>query len=135
MRRARAADQPPSFQITPMIDMTFLLLIFFMVTAKLSKEQKKMDIRLPVAASAITPDDVSNRDIINIDREGRYFISNNSVSKGELKAYLLERFKNFPPLRLYVRADKETPARQLKELMAMAAEAGATEVIIGSVQK
>ncbi|MFM7375449.1 MAG: ExbD/TolR family protein, partial [Chthoniobacterales bacterium] len=43
------------FQLAPMIDMTFLLLIFFMVTTKISKEQIKEEIKLPVASSAIIP--------------------------------------------------------------------------------
>jgi len=75
-RRIRTEDEV-SFQLAPMIDMTFLLLIFFMVTSKLSKEQIKMDIRLPVASAAVLPKDLGNRDLLNIDAEGRYFIGDN----------------------------------------------------------
>ncbi|MEM7145583.1 MAG: biopolymer transporter ExbD [Verrucomicrobiota bacterium] len=135
MRRAKKRQDTVSFQITPMIDMTFLLLIFFMVTSKLSKEQIKLDIDLPFARSAVTPDDLSNRDIINIDENGVYYVRNDPVSKEELTEYLKVRFENFPPLRLYVRADRDTPAKQIKELMRLAAEAGAVDVIIGSYQK
>ena len=135
MRRQKKKQETVSFQITPMIDMTFLLLIFFMVTSKLSKEQIKLDINLPVARSAAIPDDLSNRDIINIDGNGIYYIRNDPATKEELAAYLKKRFENFPPLRLYVRADRKTPAKKIKELMRMAAEAGAVDVIIGSYQK
>ena len=55
-RQARGKEEAVSFQITPMIDMTFLLLIFFMVTSKLSKEQVKMDVNLPTASAAKIPD-------------------------------------------------------------------------------
>ena len=135
MKRARRAQDEVTFQITPMIDMTFLLLIFFMVTSKLSKEQIKLYIDLPVAASAVIPVDLSNRDIINIDGAGIYYVGNDPVSREDMAAYLKQRFENFPPLRLYVRADRNTPAKQIKELMKMAAEAGAVDVIIGSFQK
>ncbi|MEM8955998.1 MAG: biopolymer transporter ExbD [Verrucomicrobiota bacterium] len=135
MRRAKKRQDAVSFQITPMIDMTFLLLIFFMVTSKLSKEQIKLDIDLPFARSAVTPDDLSNRDIINIDENGLFYVRNDLVSNEELADYLKTRFENFPPLRLYVRADRETPAKQIKEVMRLAAEAGAVDVIIGSYQK
>jgi len=133
-RRKRTADDV-SFQITPMIDMTFLLLIFFMVTSKLSKERIKMDIRLPVASAAAKPEDLSGRDVINIDADGRYFLGDRAVAAGELRLYLADRFKKYPPLRLYIRADKTTPSKLIKELMGMAAQAGATEVIIGSTQR
>lgn len=120
--------------LAPMIDMTFLLLIFFMVTTKITKDQVKMDIRLPVAANAISPEDLTDRDIINIDENGFYYIRNNRTTKEELAAYLKIRFEEYPPLRLYVRADKNTPGKQIKELMDMAAEAGAIDVIFGSYQ-
>ncbi|MFV1995144.1 MAG: ExbD/TolR family protein [Verrucomicrobiales bacterium] len=135
MRRAKRVQDDVTFQITPMIDMTFLLLIFFMVTSKLSKEQIKLDIDLPTASAAVMPVDLGNRDIINIDGQGVYYVGNDAVSKEEMAAYLVKRFKNFPPLKIYVRADRETPAKQVKEFMRMATEAGAVEVIIGSFQK
>jgi biopolymer transport protein ExbD len=135
MRRTKKRQDSVSFQITPMIDMTFLLLIFFMVTSTLSNEQLKVDISLPTARSAQIPKDLSNRDIINIDGDGIYYIGNNPASKEDVAAHLKQRFEDFPPLKLYIRADRETPARQIKELMRLAAEAGAVDVIIGSYQK
>jgi biopolymer transport protein ExbD len=122
------------FQLAPMIDMTFLLLIFFMVTTKISKDQVKVDIKLPTAANASIPNDLSNRDIISIDGTGQYYIGQVPASKKELTAHLKERFKVTPPLRIYVRADKNTPGKQVKELMSIAAEAGAVNVIFGTYQ-
>ncbi len=122
-------------QITPMIDMTFLLLIFFMVTSKLSKEQVKMDIELPVASSAVVPDDVSNRDIINIDADGRFFVGDRHYSDEEMKVYLVRRFRNNPPLRLYVRADRAMRYARTAELMELAASAGAVDVIFGTLKR
>lgn len=120
------------FQLAPMIDMTFLLLIFFMVTTKITKEQVKVDIKLPTASNATIPDDLSNRDIISIDGDGNYHIGQKPASKKELTAHLKERFKVTPPLRIYVRADQNTPGKQIKELMRIASEAGAVNVIFGT---
>jgi len=122
-------------QMTPMIDMTFLLLVFFMVTSKITKEQKKMEIGLPVAAAARVPDDFNGRDIVNIDGRGAYYIGDRPATKAELKAYLRQRFIDYPPLKLAVRADAETPGRQIKEMMQLAADAGAIEVIFATHKK
>lgn len=130
----RRPDDELGFQLAPMIDMTFLLLIFFMVTTKISKEQIKAEIKLPVASNAVIPAEVSNRDIISIDEAGRYFIGREPADKKQLAAYLKKRFEFSPPLRLYIRADKTTPAKKIKELMKMAADAGAVDVIFGSYQ-
>lgn len=134
MKIKKRQDDEVGFQLAPMIDMTFLLLVFFMVTTKISKEQVKVDIKLPTASNAVIPADLSDRDIISIDGEGRYFIGQKPADKKELTAYLKERFKNYPPLRLYVRADANTPGRQIKELMKIASEAGAINVIFGTYQ-
>ncbi len=135
MKIERRSSGKPGFMLAPMIDMTFLLLIFFMVTTKISKDKVNLEIALPTAANAVRPDDLTNRDIINIDSAGNYFISNDPMTKESLRAYLVKRFENYPPLRLYVRADRNTPSKQIKELMRLAAEAGAIDVIFGSYEK
>ena len=132
MKLAKKQEDEIGFQLAPMIDMTFLLLIFFMVTTKISKEQVKVEIKLPTASNASVPNDLSNRDIISIDGNGAYYIGQKLADKKELTAHLKERFKVTPPLRLYVRADKNTPGKQIKELMRIASEAGAVNVIFGT---
>ena len=134
MKITRRPDEELAFQLTPMIDMTFLLLIFFMVTTKISKEQIKQEIKLPVASNASIPPEASNRDVISIDDQGRYFIAQTPADKKQLANHLKQRFENTPPLRLYIRADKNTPGKQIKEVMKMAADAGALDVIFGSYQ-
>jgi biopolymer transport protein ExbD len=134
MKITRRPDDEMGFQLAPMIDMTFLLLIFFMVTTKISKEQIKEEVKLPVASNAIIPEDVSNRDIISIDAQGRYFIGQEIADKNRLAEYLKKRFENTPPLRLYIRADQKTSGKKIKEIMKMAADAGAVDVIFGSYQ-
>lgn len=133
-RRRKSSSSEVSFQITPMIDMTFLLLIFFMVTSKLTDQKFNVPIELPVAVSAVPPGKVE-RDVINIDAQGNYFIGDRAATKDELQAHLEKRFENFPPLQVYLRADKDTPARKIRETIDMAGEAGAIDVILGTYQK
>ncbi|NBV86279.1 MAG: hypothetical protein EBS01_08475, partial [Verrucomicrobia bacterium] len=53
------------------------------------------------------------------------------VRAEELATHLRTRFQNTPPLKLQVRADASTPAAKIKEIMRLAAEAGALEVVYG----
>ncbi len=110
-RRKRSSDSPVSFQITPMIDMTFLLLVFFMITSTLTEQKVKKDIDLPNASASVLPEDPSRHDIINIDGNGDYFIGDDKVDKEGMKAYLKKRYEVRTPYVVYLRADKRTPAR------------------------
>ena len=114
-----------------MIDMTFLLLVFFMVTSKLTEQKVKKDINLPQASASIRPKDHSQRDVINVDGQGRYFISDSQVSKDQLNAFLKKRYGVHTPYVIYLRADKNTPAKKTGEFMEMATEAGVDRVIFG----
>lgn len=134
MIRKKRVHAQVNFDMTPMIDMTFLLLIFFMVTSKLSNEKIKMDIALPSARVAQLTDATGDRDIINVDASGTYHVGNTPVTKQQLKAHLTARFKANPPLKIYLRADKNTPSKMLKEFMGLAAEAGAVTVLIGTLK-
>jgi biopolymer transport protein ExbD len=130
-RMRRVQHDEVGMQIAPMIDVTLLLLFFFMLSGKLTKDTKLLDINMPMAASGKIPEEMGDRDVINIDEHGQLFTGNQPVTSKQLTAHLKERFKNYPPLKLYIRADARTPAKQIKEVMRIASEAGAIEVIFG----
>jgi biopolymer transport protein ExbD len=130
-RMRRVQNEEVGLQIAPMIDVTLLLLFFFMLSGKLTKGAKLLEIGIPTASSGTIPHDMGDRDIINIDEKGQLFSGNEPVSPRQLTLYLTERFKNYPPLKLYVRADARTQGKQIKEVMKIASEAGAIEVIFG----
>lgn len=134
-RMRRVHHEEIGLQIAPMIDVTLLLLFFFMLSGKLTKNAKMMDIKVPQASAVKQPDNVGDRDIINIDQSGQIFSGTEPMTKKQLAVHLQQRFKDYPPLKLYVRADATTPAKQIKEVMQLAAEAGAIEVIFGVLQK
>lgn len=134
-RRNKAADEALGFNITPMIDMTFLLLIFFMVTSHLTDMDVSVPVGLPEAELGVVPDDRSQRVVLTIDADGQYYIADDAASKDEMASYLKKRFENFPPLRIYLRADAQTTAKKIKEFVGMATEAGAVDVIFGTLRE
>ncbi len=130
-RMRRVQHDEIGMQIAPMIDVTLLLLFFFMLSGKLTKDTKLLDINVPTAASGKIPEEMGDRDVINIDENGQLFSGNQPVSSKELTKHLKQRFQDYPPLKLYIRADAKTPGKQIKEVMHIASEAGAIEVIFG----
>ena len=131
MTRSRKREiEEVSFQITPMIDMTFLLLIFFMVTQKITEQELAVPIKLPVVLSAVAPER-TERDVINIDGEGNYYIKDRKSTGEEVLAHLKVKFKDFPPLQIYLRADRNTPTKKIREFVDMATQVGAIDLIFG----
>jgi biopolymer transport protein ExbD len=134
-RMRRVHHDEVGLQIAPMIDVTLLLLFFFMLAGKITKGDKLLDIKVPVAATGKVPVDEGARDVVNIDEQGRLFSGSRPVTTKELTAHLKQRFKDYPPLKLYIRADSKTPGKKIKEVMAVASEAGAIEVVFGVIQR
>ncbi|MFA7344287.1 MAG: biopolymer transporter ExbD [Terrimicrobiaceae bacterium] len=134
-RMRRVHHDEVGLQIAPMIDVTLLLLFFFMLAGKITKGEKLLDIKVPLAATGRVPVDEGDRDVVNIDENGQIYSGSLPVTSKELTAHLKQRFKDYPPLKLYVRADSATPGKKIKEVMAIASESGAIEVIFGVLQK
>ena len=136
-RRAmrRVHQEEVGLQIAPMIDVTMLLLFFFMLTGKLTQGMKLMNVSLPKAATVQEQKDKSDRDVINIDDKGNLYSGDTAMTDKELAAYLKKRLAAQPPLKIYVRADANTPGRRIKQVIQMAAEAGAVSVIFAAFNK
>jgi len=66
MKMKRKQDLEMDVDMTPMIDCVFLLLIFFMCVASMSKVDMTPELELPVAPKAAVPEDLRARGVINI---------------------------------------------------------------------
>jgi biopolymer transport protein ExbD len=134
-RRRKRTEDDVGFQLAPMIDMTFLLLIFFMLTSTVTNLKVKQDVKVPLAPSAVIPKDASQRLLINIDAKGGLFLGDQPITEKALASELNRQFKDNPPLQLYVRADRAVEAKRIKAVVRLATEAGAVKVILATVKK
>ncbi len=83
-----------SLSITPLIDVVFLLLIFFLVATKFDEEESALDIQLPQATESTPIWSLPQSLIININRKGEYFVSGKNISSEELKTLLQTSWEN-----------------------------------------
>lgn len=132
MKVRRRHVEDIGFQIAPMIDITWILIIFFMVTTQLVESEFDVDVALPVASAAVVPKDMQGRVVVNVDAGGNYYLGNEQVDLAGLTYHLKRRFIEFPPLKVYLRADANTAAMKTKEFYRACAEAGAIEVVLGT---
>lgn len=96
-----------TLSLTPLIDVVFLLLIFFLVATKFAEEEREMDVLLPEASQAQPRTSKPRETIVNIDQEGRYFVSGRSLSLPELeKALQIAQVNNPGRASVILRADR-----------------------------
>ena len=95
------------FDLTPMIDCVFQLLIFFLVATKFAEEERELEISLPEASEA-QPITLRPREMfINIARDGRYFVTGKVIPLNELEQVLKAAWVNNPGrASVIIRADE-----------------------------
>jgi biopolymer transport protein ExbD len=143
MRLRKKHRHNAEIDMAPLIDMVFLLLIFFMCAATMSNIQFTPDVALPVADKAQVPKEVEelhNRGIINIlpprgsDSKGTFYVLGTEVAEEELVAIMQERVRENPNIKLYLRADRDVPFEMVKKALKACAEAGISDIIFGAFQ-
>ena len=85
-----------ALNLTPLIDVVFLLLIFFLVASRLSQEDQQLDIALPSAANAMPMTTEPQELVVNIDQQGRILLDAKVTTLDEFDAMLRVLVLNNP---------------------------------------
>lgn len=123
-------NEEAQFQMAPMIDMVFLLLVFFMCASHLCQTQNiKLDI--PEATKAVVPKDRPDRWTVNIKENGDLFEGDKPVDIEALKEHVKAKVATNPKLKIYLRADQHTTYKKVKKVMNAMAAVGISDFIFG----
>lgn len=114
-RRIRPQEPTPEFMISPMIDMMFLLLIFFIVSTMYMSDIKTIPIRLPVAKHA---QHVSKSNFsVTIKADGSIFLDDKQISKELLITNAAIESKRDAGFSVIIRADATADYKMVIELL------------------
>ena len=127
-------EQEEPIPMAPMIDMVFLLLVFFMTVSTVAQAQKTKKVDLPVSETAPIPDDQSGRGIITVDVDGKYYVGKVELSIDELQQKIKQQLQKNPKLKLQVRADLNTEFGSIKRALKACADVGAYDIIYATYQ-
>jgi biopolymer transport protein ExbD len=115
-----------ALSITPLIDIVFLLLIFFLVATRFAEEDRELDVLLPSASEA-KPLTVRPREIfVNIDQDGNYFVGGGKPKTLDEVYEILRRAGRDNPgnQSVVIRADKRVPLNYAVEVMNLCNRSG-----------
>ena len=124
-------DEQPTLNLTPMLDVVFLLIIFFMVgtqVSELREEEQRLDISVPQvgAASAMTAPPI--RRTIHIDRDGQIEIDQQVVSLEELHQILKTARAEYPKIGVVIRGDGRSDLQTVVSVHSACTQAGVTDI-------
>jgi biopolymer transport protein ExbD len=117
-----------SLSITPLIDVVFLLLIFFLVSSRFSEEERELDLNLPSVTEALPASAQPDELVVNVDAQGRYFIDG-GFRQVEQVEQILRRAKTNNPLTqtVVIRADKDAKWEPVATAIGLCKKVGINE--------
>lgn len=130
LRRREARSNEAVVDLTPMIDMTFILLIFFMVSTTFVKDMK-IDINRPGAQSQSVASTKAVR--LYIDKQGEVYLEGEPVRTWVIQARVRDLIKGMTQKSVLVVTDESVPSQKLIEVIDQARLAGAEDVGVATV--
>ncbi len=107
-----------SLSITPLIDVVFLLLIFFLVATRFEEVERELAVQLPQASEAKPQIAKPKEMFVNVTRDGRYYVGGKILDSQGLELALRQAYQNNPGRQqVVIRADKESKTKHIAEVM------------------
>lgn len=126
-----ASSSSVGINMTPLIDVVFQLLIFFLVSSHLSRQEAQMALPLPVADTGQDADvrDARLRLTLNVLADGSLVLAGRHVTVDELPERLRQAVLDAGAVvELRIRADRSVPYRSVEPLLTACARAGLSDV-------
>lgn len=128
--------EPADINLTPLIDVVFLLLIFFMVSTTF-KDEARLRVQLPEAQGEEIPAEEPEMIRLVIDRSGSFNVDDRAVVDREtetLVEVLKERLGGREPLPVLIQADAQTPHQAVMTALDAASQAGLVQIAFAATR-
>jgi biopolymer transport protein ExbD len=113
------SNQKYGFNMTPMIDVVFLLIIFFLVSSHLARQESQMELKLPTAASAQDDiDQLTPRLTINVKADGSLWLAGRPIGRDQLQQRFVDaRAKEGDNIEVRIRGSRSAPYSTVEPIM------------------
>jgi biopolymer transport protein ExbD len=121
-------DEQPSLNLTSMIDVLFLLIIFFMVGTKFTEMERKIGLKVPQVSNVEALTSAPEKKVINVYRDGQISLDRETVTLDELGRRLTAARSQYEDLGVLVRGDGGGEFQYVAEVLNACRKAGITEL-------
>lgn len=123
--RVHSARLPVKLNLTPMIDVTFQLILFFLLAGHLAQQESSVELDLPLAQTGHKAMENSTRRIvINVTQDGTLILSGETIDLERLGRILSADRRTSETLEVRIRTDRRTPYGKIAPLLVRCAESG-----------
>ena len=125
LERTPGAQPMSDINMTPLIDVTLVLLVIFMITAPLMTSSLKLDLPQTDAAQ---PSDTPQFIAVALDRDGHYFFGDEAVDADTFASRVAAAAKRNPQTEVQLRADRSVAYGRVAELIGLVQKAGLSRI-------
>lgn len=121
-------DDLPPLNLTSMLDVVFLLIIFFMVGTKFTETERDIDLQVPTVSEGGTLRPAAEKRVVNIYPDGKLTLDRAPVTLAELTGQLSTARQGDPEVAVLVRGDAQSPFQQVAEVLNACKQAGINDL-------
>ena len=120
----------PQLNLTPMIDIVFLLIIFFMVGTRFTGDERKIKVQLPTVGSAASLTSAPQKRVVQVFADGSVQVDDDRMSITELTDSLKNSVRQNPAVSVAVRGDADGPFQNVASVLAACRTAGIQDMAV-----
>jgi len=130
IRRKQTEDA--TINLTPMIDVVFLLVIFFMVGSKFSEAESRIKVNVPTIGQMQSITRAPDERVVAIALDGTITLDEAPVTLSQLTSSLREQHANYPGLKVAVRGEASGSLQQTVEVLHAVSSSGVDQIGIST---
>jgi len=123
-------EEIPTLNLTSMIDVLFLLIIFFMVGTKFVESERQFELKLPQAKAGQALTAAPEKKIVNVYQDGQITLDRKPVTLEELTQRLADARGQYHALGVIVRGDGATTHQRIVNVLNACKQAGIANLAI-----
>lgn len=121
-------NEDPTINLTPMIDVVFLLVIFFMVGTRFSQNEGRIAVNVPGVDRPQSLVRGPDRRIVEVTQDGLIYLDGQQIALEQLRAELQRAASAFPDLGVVVRGDGAGTLQTYAQVLNVCSTAGVTKL-------
>lgn len=121
-------DDQVTLNLTPMIDVVFLLIIFFMVATKFTELERNLEVDLPQVSSAESTEQPKEPRRVTVFADGRLHLDGEPVERAALVSQLVAARQTTPDVEVLLEGDANCPFQHIADALAACQEAHISQI-------